>query len=346
MILRAKSLGLGEVEAFPFVDPPNPRAIADGYDLLAELGAVDEAKSLTSVGQELARLPLDPRVARMLVAAREEGCLAQVRIIAAALSVQDPRSGRWNARRRPTSATRASPTSSRTSSPFSSCGSCRRNPGCGASAVTIFSPIRACANGATCTSSSSRRSTGPSRRVRAEKPEGYRAIHRALLAGTARQCRHARRRGRLHRRARHQVLGASRLVDEEAGQVDRRRGAGGDHAALRALGRRHRAALAGGARVASPEAQPQRPALGEGARRGGGARARQRSTACRCMRIGACRSRRTIRILRATSSSARRWSKAISTRARPSSRTTGAWLPRSSASSTSRAGRTSWWTTS
>ena len=91
VILRAKSLGLGEVEAFPFVDPPNPRAIADGYDLLAELGAVDEEKNLTSVGQELARLPLDPRVARMLGAARAEGCLAQVRIIAAALSVQDPR---------------------------------------------------------------------------------------------------------------------------------------------------------------------------------------------------------------------------------------------------------------
>jgi len=91
VILRAKSLGLGEVESFPFVDPPSPRAIADGYELLTELGAVDEEKKLTSVGQELARLPLDPRVARMLVAAREEGCLAQVRVIAAALSVQDPR---------------------------------------------------------------------------------------------------------------------------------------------------------------------------------------------------------------------------------------------------------------
>jgi ATP-dependent helicase HrpA len=91
VILRAKSVGLGEVESFPFVDPPSPRAIADGYELLTELGAVDEQKSLTPVGQELARLPLDPRVARMLVAAREEGCLAQVRIIAAALSVQDPR---------------------------------------------------------------------------------------------------------------------------------------------------------------------------------------------------------------------------------------------------------------
>ena len=91
VILRAKSLGLADVEVFPFVDPPSPRAIADGYELLAELGAVDEERNLTCVGSELARLPLDPRVARMLVAAREEKCLAQVRIIAAALSVQDPR---------------------------------------------------------------------------------------------------------------------------------------------------------------------------------------------------------------------------------------------------------------
>jgi ATP-dependent RNA helicase HrpA len=91
VILRAKSLGLGDVEAFPFVDPPSPRAIADGYALLNELGAVDDEKNLTDIGRELARLPLDPRVARMLVAARTEGCLEQVRIIAAALSVQDPR---------------------------------------------------------------------------------------------------------------------------------------------------------------------------------------------------------------------------------------------------------------
>lgn len=91
VILRAKSLGLGEVEQFPFLDPPSPRAIADGYGLLAELGAVDEAKELTPVGRELARLPLDPRVARMLVAARADGCLAEVRVVAAALSVQDPR---------------------------------------------------------------------------------------------------------------------------------------------------------------------------------------------------------------------------------------------------------------
>jgi ATP-dependent helicase HrpA len=91
VILRMKSLGLGDVRAFPFVEPPPGRAIADGYDLLAELGAVDEDNELTPVGRDLARLPLDPRVGRMLLAAREQHALAEVLIIAAALSVQDPR---------------------------------------------------------------------------------------------------------------------------------------------------------------------------------------------------------------------------------------------------------------
>src|SRR3954468_2127206 len=91
VILRAKSLRLGGIEEFPFLDAPSSRAVADGYALLAELGAVDEQNELTRIGEELARLPLDPRVGRMLIAGREEACLAQVRIIAAALSVQDPR---------------------------------------------------------------------------------------------------------------------------------------------------------------------------------------------------------------------------------------------------------------
>ena len=91
VILRALSLNLGKVEDFPFLDPPSPRAIDDGYALLGELGAVDEANALTDTGRELARLPLDPRVGRMLVAARAEGCLEQMLVIAAALSVQDPR---------------------------------------------------------------------------------------------------------------------------------------------------------------------------------------------------------------------------------------------------------------
>ena len=91
VILRAKGLNLGDPAQFPFVDPPQPKAIADGYALLHELGAVDEANELTSTGRELARLPLDPRIARMLFAAQKERCLDQILVIAAALSVQDPR---------------------------------------------------------------------------------------------------------------------------------------------------------------------------------------------------------------------------------------------------------------
>jgi ATP-dependent helicase HrpA len=91
VILRMKSLGLAAVEEFPFVDPPAPKAIADGYALLTELGAVDERHELTETGRRLARLPVDPRIGRMVLAAKEEGCLAEVLVIAAALSVQDPR---------------------------------------------------------------------------------------------------------------------------------------------------------------------------------------------------------------------------------------------------------------
>jgi ATP-dependent helicase HrpA len=91
VILRMKALGLGAVEAFPFIDPPAPKAIADGYALLAELGAVDEARELTDSGRMLARLPIDPRIGRMVLAAKGEGALPEVLVIAAALSVQDPR---------------------------------------------------------------------------------------------------------------------------------------------------------------------------------------------------------------------------------------------------------------
>ena len=92
VILRMKSLHLGDVEDFPFLEAPAPRMISDGYNLLAELGALDETtKELTKVGVELARLPLDPKIGRMILAAREHGCLKEVLIIAAALSVQDAR---------------------------------------------------------------------------------------------------------------------------------------------------------------------------------------------------------------------------------------------------------------
>lgn len=91
VILRMKSLHLGHVEDFPFLEAPTRRAITDGYQLLQELGAVDEANELTPLGRELAKLPLDPRVGRMILEARSRNALDEVLIIASALSVQDVR---------------------------------------------------------------------------------------------------------------------------------------------------------------------------------------------------------------------------------------------------------------
>ena len=91
VILRMNALGLTEVSAFPFLDKPSPKAIADGYALLNELGAMDDRQRLTPIGKQLARLPVDPRLARMLLAGHRTGCLNETLIITAALSVQDPR---------------------------------------------------------------------------------------------------------------------------------------------------------------------------------------------------------------------------------------------------------------
>ncbi len=91
VILRMKTLGLDDIETFPFVDAPHRRAVADGYQTLQELNALNDARELTPAGRKVARLPLDPRLARMILAAREYDCLTEMLIIASALSVQDPR---------------------------------------------------------------------------------------------------------------------------------------------------------------------------------------------------------------------------------------------------------------
>ncbi|MEW5885802.1 MAG: ATP-dependent RNA helicase HrpA [Pseudomonadota bacterium] len=91
VILRMKSLRLGAVEDFPFLEAPSQRAISDGYQLLQELGALDPAQQLTALGSELARLPLDPRLGRMILEARERHALDEVLVLASALTVQDVR---------------------------------------------------------------------------------------------------------------------------------------------------------------------------------------------------------------------------------------------------------------
>jgi ATP-dependent helicase HrpA len=91
VVLQMLTLGLGEVENFPFINPPDSRLVRDGYKLLEELGAVTPAGKLTQVGRRMARLPVDPRLARMVLAAQEQGCLEEILVIASALAIQDPR---------------------------------------------------------------------------------------------------------------------------------------------------------------------------------------------------------------------------------------------------------------
>ncbi len=91
VILQMKLLGFGAIEPFPFIDPPDPRLVSDGYRTLEELAALDREGELTPLGLKLARLPIDPRIGRMLLAATEHRCMAEVLVIAAALSIQDPR---------------------------------------------------------------------------------------------------------------------------------------------------------------------------------------------------------------------------------------------------------------
>ncbi|HET6533745.1 MAG TPA: ATP-dependent RNA helicase HrpA [Actinoplanes sp.] len=90
VILQMTNLGLGDLAKFPFIDPPDRRHITDGVKLLEELGALD-ARKLTPVGRQLAQLPVDPRLARMVIEADPQDCVAEVMVIAAALSIQDPR---------------------------------------------------------------------------------------------------------------------------------------------------------------------------------------------------------------------------------------------------------------
>ncbi len=91
VILKMKSLRLGDVREFPFVQAPPPRAISDGLAILFELNAIDEKGELTATGRELAKLPIDPRLSRILLAAKEKGALREALIIVSGLAVQDPR---------------------------------------------------------------------------------------------------------------------------------------------------------------------------------------------------------------------------------------------------------------
>ncbi|MUM18129.1 ATP-dependent RNA helicase HrpA [Mycobacterium sp. CBMA271] len=91
VILQMAALQLGDIEDFPFLEPPDKRSIRDGVQLLQELGAFDAGGAITELGRRLARLPLDPRIGRMILQADTEGCVGEILVLAAALSIPDPR---------------------------------------------------------------------------------------------------------------------------------------------------------------------------------------------------------------------------------------------------------------
>nr|WP_100549965.1 MULTISPECIES: ATP-dependent RNA helicase HrpA [unclassified Pseudomonas] len=91
VILQMLHLRLGSIEDFPFIEPPDGKAISDGFNLLQELSAVNRESQLTPIGRQLARLPIDPRLGRMVLEGAKQGSLEEILIVAAALSVQDPR---------------------------------------------------------------------------------------------------------------------------------------------------------------------------------------------------------------------------------------------------------------
>ncbi len=107
VILRMKAFRLGEIESFPFLNPPLPAAIRGGYALLHELGALDDTEKLTPLGRELAHLPVDPSIGRMLLEARDARVLPEVLVIAAGLSIPDPRERPEEAKEKAATAHRA-----------------------------------------------------------------------------------------------------------------------------------------------------------------------------------------------------------------------------------------------
>ena len=231
VILRMAALDLGAVDAFPFVEPPTPRAIADGYQLLQELGAVDDARALTPLGRELARLPLDPRIGRIVLAARDarlprRSAGHRERAVGA-------RSARASARassRPPTRRTCASATSAPISCRWSRCGSSSTTLARRSSRIASSSTPAArsscsscgCSNGATCTASSRASSRKPgwkwdadACRRRSTTRATRRCTRRCSRACSATSALRRRGRRRLPRRARPALLPAPGLGTRE-----------------------------------------------------------------------------------------------------------------------------------
>jgi ATP-dependent helicase HrpA len=292
VILRMKSLRLGTVEDFPFLEAPPRKAIADGYALLDELNAVDEDNELTAIGQELARLPLDPRVGRMILEARGREALSEVLVIASALSGQDVRDRpqeqaqaaderhrkfddeksefngylklwKWIEEGRGVRTSPAPPRGGRAQAVQPPAGAAParqfRQPAQGARVARH--PLAAAHRGGR-TRLAPEHAAGD---LRADPP-----VAAGRAAGQHRL--QERRRGLVPGRAGHQVLAPPGCASEqEARPLAGGSGTGGDHAPVRPRAGRHRAAVVAGHRRPPAEEAAAGAALGEEGGRGGGA---------------------------------------------------------------------------
>ena len=280
VILRMSALGLGEVEEFPFIEPPGSRAIADGYQLLQELNAIDDKRQLTPLGHELAKLPLDPKVARLLLAGRQYHCLNEILIIASALALQDPRD-RPAERREAADAAHQRFNDERSDflayiklwAWFQDAMKHKKTNKLWANECRekFLSPLRL------------REWHELHQQLHAqvsemgmrfnEQPATYEQIHKALLTGLLGNigCKGVDKRAVLPRPARDQVLHRVEFgAGEEGHEVGGGGGDRGDDQAVRALRGAHRAGVAGRGRRAPDQAQLFRSALGEEGGAGGG----------------------------------------------------------------------------
>ncbi len=252
------ALRLGDIEAFPFVEPPDARLVRDGQRTLVELGALDEAGQITEMGRRLARLPLDPALGRMLLAGAKENCLEEVAIIAAALSVPDPRDRPAD---KQTQADQKHAVFRDEQSDFLSLLKLWR--ACEAQRMQLsraklrgwfkeqFLSYLRLTEWHDVHSQVMEVVKGELELTPNTQPATYEAIHRALLAGVAVECRATQGAGRISRGARQQAEHSSGLrpVQGAAG-MDHECRAGADHEGVRAQCGAHRS-LVGWSRWAS-----------------------------------------------------------------------------------------------
>ena len=295
VILRMKALKLDDIEQFPFVEAPPGRAVADGYHLLQELGAIEQSAAddgaeaasgasftLTRSGQELAKLPVDPRIGRMILAARDQQCLAEMLIIASALSVQDPRDRPMQERE---AAEAAHAKFADDKSEFISFlklwrwyGEQVQHKGSQRKLVALLrqnflSPIRLREWHDVHTQLSALVGEQGWRVNQTEAT--FEQLHLALLSACwAISASRATRAATTRARARSASISTRLAPGEESGALGGRGRAGGNHPAVRALRGAHRADLAGTGGRAPAAQELVGPALGKEGRAGGRQRAR------------------------------------------------------------------------